>query len=148
MADFAGSGIDYGVLTGDEVHLSKDQFEYIAKNYNDMQQALKTIADNQNTLAKNQDSINKQITVIVGNQGDLQKSVDGLNTAIGKLPHVDYSGQLATITQSLDTAGGTTTDNTEALNNTFDAVTVLIGVCLGIAVAFSFIRGLRPSWMT
>lgn len=148
MADYTGSGIDYGALTGNEFYLSKDQFEYIAKDYNDMQQALKTIADNQKTLADNQDALNKQITVIVGKQGDLQKSIDGVNTAIGKLPHVDYSDQIATITQSLDAAGGTTSDNTAALNNTFDAVTVLIGVCLGIAVAFSFIKGLRPSWMT
>lgn len=148
MADFTGTGIDYGGLSGQEFYLNKDQFEYIAKDYNDMQQALITIADNQKTLAKNQDAINKQITVIVGNQGDLQKSVDGLNTSISKLPHVDYSNQLATITHSLDTAGGSTTDNTAALNNTFDAVTVLIGVCLGIAVAFSFIKGLRPSWMS
>lgn len=148
MADFAGSGIDYGALTGQEFYLNKGQFEYIAKDYNDMQQALKTITDNQKTLSDNQDALNKQITVIVGKQGDLQKSIDGLSTAIGKLPHVDYSKQLDTITQTLDTAGGSTSDNTAALNNTFDAVTVLIGVCLGIAVAFSFIKGLRPSWMT
>lgn len=106
--------------------LNNDLDTFLSEYQKNYEADSKILADDRTALDTYRTEIKQSLT-------DIKDSQITLNANIVKLNDTISNG--TTSTSSI------TDQNTIAINNTFDAITILIGVVLGIAVGITFLKG-------